>query len=134
MTDLAARIKQEAQTLGFDATGMGEQMAEYLSLKYGDRVEAMKFTQQSKGTLATLTKSRMQVGTVRFLYDRDASAQMHSIDKSVTKHGNIIYTSSQGAVGPSGNKHHADKFWARALGVYAWADVAKLPPLRVDFI
>lgn len=101
--------------LAIDETGLGMQMAEYLYNKFGDKVIRVSFTNDSKRIMASGMKRYMLQDGVRFRADKDANFQMHSIKREVSKHGNIQYVVESGE---GENRHHGDKFWARALMVH----------------
>lgn len=124
--------------LAIDQTGLGMHLAENLVRKFGDAVvRPVNFSEflgegdfagPAKAMMATTIKKLMQQGKVSFCYDRDANFQMHSVKKTVTEFGNVIYKIAKGE-GDTENErpHHGDKFWARALACWAFVETAAYP-------
>jgi len=96
-----------------DDTGMGMQIAETLHREQGMRVQGVSFTNANKELWAVETKVQMQRGRVPIPADRELSYQIHSIKKMTTAAKNITYDSGRS------EGHHADKFWALALAIWA---------------
>lgn len=99
--------------LAIDATGIGMQLAEHMSQRYGKKVEACMFTNEFKETMANavwLSFNRLEYALPA---DKELAQQIHSIKKSVTagKHARFDCDANE--------KHHADKFWSMALATYA---------------
>lgn len=122
------------ERIAIDATGMGEQMAENLERRWGHRVLRMKFSGPVRSSMATMMKMYMEKHRVEFLADRDATMQMHSVKKAITDAGNVTLVVAPGRVESAGRKHHADKFWARALMIWGHADAKALGKPRVRFV
>jgi phage FluMu gp28-like protein len=107
-----------------DRNGIGLQLAETLARRHGARVQGVDFTNASKELWSVELKVRMQKGQVPLPLDREISYQIHSIKKKVTAAKNAVFD-TEGT-----EKHHADKYWALALAVWAaqspagdWEDV-----------
>jgi phage FluMu gp28-like protein len=99
-----------------DQNGLGMQLAEQLSGLHGARAQGVDFTNASKELWAVEMKVRMQKGELPIPSDRDLSYQIHSIKKTTTSAKNSVFDTV-------GNEpHHADKFWALALAVWAAND------------
>jgi phage FluMu gp28-like protein len=96
-----------------DKNGLGMQLAEDLNKSFGDKAQGFDFSSMNKELLAVETKLRFQRGEVPIPLDRDLAYQIHSIKKTVTSSKNNRYDTE------GNEKHHADKFWALALAVYA---------------
>jgi phage FluMu gp28-like protein len=96
-----------------DRNGLGNQIAEDLNKQYGDRAVGVDFTNESKSLWAVELKVQMQRTHVPIPLDRDLSYQIHSIKKIVTSAKNAVFDTMRN------EKHHADKFWALALAVWA---------------
>jgi len=96
-----------------DETGIGNQLAENLRKKTGGISEGQSFTQPSKEVWAVEARIQAERGNTPLPVDRDLAYQIHSIKKrmSATKHATFDTERNE--------KHHADKFWAWALAVYA---------------
>lgn len=92
-----------------DRMGLGMQLAERAQSRWGSRVVAQDISASSKPEIANNLRMMMEKGLVLFSADRDGRAQMHSVKRVVTAHGNVIYDVDKN------EKHHADKFWGRAL-------------------
>lgn len=94
-----------------DENGIGAQLAENLA-RTGKATPAT-FTNPSKELWAVDTRIQMERGNVPLPADRDLAYQIHSIKKSVTAAKHNVFDTERN------EKHHADKFWALALGVAA---------------
>jgi phage FluMu gp28-like protein len=97
------------ESLKVDSGGLGMQLAEELENEFSDVVEGVNFSTESKNEWATSIKVKMQGGMTPIPLDRDFSVQLHSIKKKLTASKRIVFD-------VEGTKHHADKFWAFALG------------------
>lgn len=110
-----------------DETGIGMNIAEDLAKSYPHIVEPVNFsgrveaktpgkkkaTVAVKERLATITKIAFERNLMSIYPDRDLINQIHSIKKEVTPLGNIRYSVEKN------EEHHADKFWALALALFA---------------
>lgn len=96
-----------------DMTGMGMQLAENLNKTFSDRAQGVVFSGPSKELWAVETKLRFQRGEIPIPLDRDLAYQIHSVKRKVTAGKNFIFDVE------SSEKHHADKFWALALAIWA---------------
>ena len=96
-----------------DQNGLGMQLSEQLHATHGDRAQGVDFTNASKALWAGEAKVQMQRGAVPIPIDRDLSYQIHSIKKMITPAKNVVFDTS------ANEKHHADKFWSLALGLWA---------------
>jgi phage FluMu gp28-like protein len=96
-----------------DQNGLGMQLVEQLVTIYGSRVQGAVFTNATKELWAVEAKVRFQKGQVPIPIDRDLAYQIHSIKKMVTAAKNVVFDTA------ANEKHHADKFWALALAVWA---------------
>ncbi len=96
-----------------DRNGLGNQLAEQLNTQHGDRAQGVDFTNESKSLWAVELKVQMQKSHVPIPLDRDLSYQIHSIKKKMTSAKNAVFDTARN------EKHHADKFWALALAVWA---------------
>lgn len=122
------------ERLVIDAQGMGEHMAENLERKWGHRILKIKGG-ALMGSIATMTKIYMEKKRVEFIADKQRSAQMHSIKKSVTEKGNISYQVAKTMTDTgSRRKHHGDKFWSRGFMIWGDADMRSLGKPRLRFI
>jgi len=111
-----------------DETGLGMQLAENMKKKFGHRVVPISFTSASKAEMSSNMKMMMQRGSVRFIADRDANMQMHSVKKTITSAGNLTLTVNDQS---DADAHHADIFWSRALALHAFHNKNALPKPRV---
>jgi phage FluMu gp28-like protein len=100
------------ETLLIDQNGIGMQLAENLATTTTN-ARGETFTNATKETWATEAKIQMERKRVSLPCDRDLAYQIHSIKKSVTAAKNNIYDTDRN------EKHHADKFWALALALWA---------------
>lgn len=96
-----------------DRNGIGNQLAENLAKRYPGKAEGVLFTNASKGLWATDAKMLIQQRKTPLPMGRDLSYQIHSIKKLVTASKNLVFDTD------TNEKHHADKFWAWALGLAA---------------
>lgn len=108
-----------------DATGIGDQIAEQLVGRFGSRVEAVTFTNANKELWATRGRWVFQNKGVTIPADRDLAYQIHSIKKHVTPSKNVVFDSDRN------EKHHADKWWALALAI--WAMVGETVTSVIEF-
>lgn len=111
-----------------DRNGLGMQLAEQLQKAYRGRAEGVDFTNQTKELWAVEAKVRAQRGQTPLPLDRDLAYQIHSIKKRITPAKNVTFDVEASA------KHHADKFWAWALAVWAaGAQKAALKSAKIDW-
>lgn len=96
-----------------DAHGMGETLGEASVEDFGDLVLPVKFTQQLKSTIAHYVRTRAEDRRMRIPSDMKIRNAWHSIRKTVTSAGNILFNGERNKDG------HADEFWAAGLGVFA---------------
>jgi phage FluMu gp28-like protein len=96
-----------------DQNGLGMQLAENSQRKWGARVSPAEFTNPNKVLWAVETKLRFQRTEIPVPTDRDLCYQIHSLKKRVTDAKNIVFDVEKT------EHHHADKFWALALAVWA---------------
>ena len=97
-----------------DATGLGEETAERLTMKYGEgRVEPCKLTNEFKKQLYPGLKDAMQRRKILIPDNEKIRKSLASLQKKVTPGGVICYTAAHTADG------HADEACALALAVYA---------------
>lgn len=101
------------EQLLIDRNGLGMQLAEKLHSQHGDRAQGVNFTNESKALWAVELKVKMQQGSVPIPLERELAYQIHSIKKMVTAAKNAVFDTARN------EKHHADKFWALALAVWA---------------
>lgn len=95
-----------------DQNGIGAQLAENLERRTG-KAAGVDFTNATKELWAV--EARLQIERLRtpLPVDRDLAYQIHSIKKLVTGSNNVVFDVERNA------EHHADKFWAWALALYA---------------
>lgn len=99
--------------LMIDQTGIGRNLAENAHKQHGAKVRGVDFTNESKLLWATDAKTLIQKGKTPLPHDRDLAYQIHSIRRMVTGSNNLVFDTDKA------EKHHADKFWAWALGLAA---------------
>jgi len=109
-----------------DESGIGAQLAENIANKTG-KAEGVTFTNANKELWAVEARIQAQRGRTPLPVDRDIAYQIHSIKKTTTAAKNNVFDTERN------EKHHADKFWAWALGVWAgsgsgatWGDLENL--------
>lgn len=104
-----------------DSTGMGMHLAE--NLEMGTHAEGQTFTNKSKVSWASGVKIMLQNKTLPIPVDRDLAYQIHSIKRTITSAGNVVYNTE------ANESHHGDRFWALALAVAAHNMMAGLPSI-----
>lgn len=95
-----------------DRNGIGMQLAEDLEQLTG-KAQGVDFTNVSKELWAVEARVQAEKGNTPLPMDRDLAYQIHSIKKSTTAAKNNVFDTERN------EKHHADKFWAWALALYA---------------
>jgi len=94
-----------------DRNGIGSQLAE--NLERTGRAQGVNFTNETKRLWAVEAKLQAERTNVPMPALRDLGYQIHSIKKTVTAAKNIVFDTERN------EKHHADKFWAWALAIWA---------------
>lgn len=92
-----------------DSTGIGAMLAENLHKKFGF-VKEVKFTNETKNEMFTLTKTNLNKGKLKLANDENILADLHKIRRIVGPSGNLSFSASRDANG------HADMATAVALG------------------
>ena len=93
-----------------DANGIGIQLAEELTERYGeDKIMSCSFSQPDKELMATDLKILMEKRDVTLPSHRDLLVQTHSIRKKTGLNNKPMFDSEKNS------KHHGDLFWATAL-------------------
>jgi phage FluMu gp28-like protein len=111
----------------FDATGIGDNLAEDFQRAYGQyRVEKVKFTGPVKEAMATDFKLEFEDRKIIIPYDELLRNDLHSIRKVTTSAGNVRFD-----VARNQKESHADRFWAGALANHA---ITKDPGPVVDSV
>ena len=96
-----------------DSTGLGTQLAEEASGRFGARVEPVCFTSAVKEDLAVTLRRAFEERALRIPSSPEIRQDIHSVKRSVTSAGNVRYGAGREGDG------HADRFWALALAVHA---------------
>jgi phage FluMu gp28-like protein len=96
-----------------DASGIGAQLAEEASQKFGSRAEAVTFTAPAKEDLAITVKRHFEERTVRIPADTKLREDLHSLQRIFTSSGNVRFDAVRS------KDAHADRFWALALSLHA---------------
>ncbi len=94
-----------------DRNGIGNQLAETLSSQ--TVAQGVDFTNTTKELWAVETLLQFQKNNVPLPNYRDLAYQIHSIKKHITASKNNVFDTEKN------EKHHADKFWALALALWA---------------
>lgn len=94
-----------------DQNGIGMNLAENAQRAFPGKVQGAEFTNPNKAVWAADAKMLAQQKKTPLPINREIAYQIHSIKKTVTPAKNIIYDTERN------EKHHADKFWAWALGL-----------------
>lgn len=95
-----------------DKNGIGMQLAEDLERLTG-RAHGVDFTNATKELWAVEARLQAERNNTPLPMDRDLAYQIHSIKKKMTAAKNNTFDTERN------EKHHADKFWAWALAVWA---------------
>lgn len=101
-----------------DQNGIGMNLAENAAKAYPSKAQGAAFTNPGKSVWAGDAKMLIQQRKTPLPANRDIAYQIHSIKKIVTASKNIVFDTERNL------KHHADKFWAWALGLAAVKSVA----------
>lgn len=96
-----------------DKTGIGHNLAENLVNAFPGRAFGETFTAASKLLWATNMKQLFQQHRLPIPVERDLAYQIHSIKRKVTSGKGLLLDVD------ASEKHHADKYWALALGANA---------------
>ena len=102
-----------------DMTGIGQQLTREMKTEFGEKVEGVLFTMQSKEVLAMNVKTGLERREFMLENDREFHSQIHSIKRTPTAGGNFRYDAERN------EKGHADSFWAWALANYAATEAKK---------
>jgi len=94
-----------------DQNGIGAQLAE--NLETTGYAQGVDFTNASKELWAVEARIQAQRGNTPLPVDRDLAYQIHSIKRKVTAAKHNVFDTERN------ERHHADKFWAWALGIWA---------------
>lgn len=108
-----------------DQNGIGMQLAENLNRRFRQRVQPAEFTNPNKELWAVEARVQAERVNVPLPPDRDLAYQIHSIKKKTTAAKHNTYDTE------ANEKHHADKFWAWALAVYAASSTVQPAVRRV---
>ncbi len=114
--------------LYIDENGIGMHLAE--NLGRDTSTEPATFTNANKGLWAVETRIRLDRGEVPLPVDRDLAYQIHSVKRKVTAAKNNVYDTARN------EKHHADKFWALALALWAareFQNVSTVDPKQLQW-
>jgi phage FluMu gp28-like protein len=95
-----------------DQNGIGMQLSENLERRTR-KTSPAEFTNPSKELWAVEARVQAERTNVPLPPERDLAYQIHSIKKKVTAAKNNVFDTEKN------EKHHADKFWAWALAVWA---------------
>lgn len=96
-----------------DRNGIGNQLAENLERLTGGVAQGVTFTNATKELWAVEAKVNFEKGLLLIPVYRDLAYQIHSIKKQITPAKNNVFDTARN------EKHHADKFWGLALGIWA---------------
>jgi phage FluMu gp28-like protein len=94
-----------------DQNGIGAQLAENLGRT--GKAQGVNFTNATKELWAVQARLEAERNKTPLPPDRDLAYQIHSIKKYVTASKNNVFDAQRNS------EHHADKFWAWALAIYA---------------
>lgn len=114
--DQQAAIEQVITRLPFidvliDRNGIGMNLAE--NLERTGRAHGVNFTNENKSLWAVQARLMAERVAAPIPSDRDLAYQIHSVRKRISAAHNPVFDSDRA------EKHHADKFWAWALALWA---------------
>jgi len=89
--------------------------------------KGVTFTNKSKEDWAREARIQAERGLTPLPVDRDLTYQIHSIKKIVTPSKNNVFDTERN------DEHHADKFWAWALALWANRESGR-PAVMIGFI
>lgn len=112
-----------AVSILIDQNGIGRNLAESAAAKYPTKVVPVDFTNETKRQWATDAKTLIQQHRTPLPVNKDLAYQIHSIKRIVTGSKNLVFDTARN------EKHHADKFWAWALGL-AGANAPAIAAIR----
>jgi phage FluMu gp28-like protein len=111
--------KRNLRRCCIDATGLGMQLAERMTQKFGEhRVEGLTFTAALKSELAGRLRVLAERGQLRIPIDEAIERDWHSISRVTGSGGSVRFEADRSAHG------HGDRFWAAALAAHAARDSA----------
>lgn len=96
-----------------DRNGIGRNLAENAERNYPGKAQGVDFTNATKALWAGDAKMLIQQQRTPLPAERDLAYQIHSIRRLITPSKNLIFDTDRN------EKHHADKFWAWVLALYA---------------
>jgi phage FluMu gp28-like protein len=96
-----------------DMTGMGEPLYERLAKEFGEKIEGIPFTSETKEVLAVSVKRGLENREYLLPNSNAFHLQIHSIKQMTTLVGRFRYDAERT------DKGHADSFWAWALASHA---------------
>jgi len=105
-----------------DMTGMGESLYEDMRTEFGDTIEGIPFTNETKEVLAVAVKMGLENREYLLPNSQAFHLQIHSIKQTPTLVGRFRYDAERN------EKGHADSFWAWALASHAISVVEKHKP------
>lgn len=105
------------EKMRIDRTGMGMQLAERMSQRYGSVIEGIWFTQQIKEQMAINILKLAEDGCIAIPPESYLASQLHSV-KKIGKQRGISYQAQRDDLG------HGDVFWAHALALHKAAGMA----------
>lgn len=100
-------------TILIDSYGIGMEFSERATRRWGVRAQQAMFTNPNKELWANETKMRFQRSEIPIPTDRELVYQIHSVRRKTTDAKTQVFDVEDT------EKHHADKFWALALAIWA---------------
>lgn len=112
-----------------DRSGLGRVPSQRLERAFGQRVEPVDFTMQSKATFASGLYSAFAERRLLIRDDPDMLRDVKALRRLITAHGNIRYDV------PRNTHGHGDRMWSLALSVYAASPFVKgRPGVRTEML
>lgn len=108
-----AMVKLPIFSMLIDKNGIGNNLAENAEKAFPGRCQGANFTNASKAVWAGNAKMLINQSKTPLPVNREIAYQIHSIKRTVTPAKNTVFDTEKNL------KHHADKFWAWALGLSA---------------
>ena len=105
------------EKMRIDRTGLGSQLSERMTTRYGATVEGIWFTQQIKEQMAINILKLAEDSCIAIPPDSYLASQLHAV-KKIGKQRGISYQAERDDLG------HGDVFWAHALALHKAAGMS----------
>lgn len=106
-------------SLAIDAGGPAAQMVQGLKGKYSKKIVDVHFGQSQMGAMSMALANSIELKKVRIPSGESILRDFLLVDTPEKRNGNWVLAADQ--VHTNEHKEHADRFWAAALGLFAFA-------------